>query len=207
MGTPASGTEFVTTLTSELESQRASAQQIAQHSAAIDATSSSASSPGSEQVVDETKTTGTRRGHGQEHPCLPARRPAVPPAGARARHEGRRLHEGLDAGPAGQDGVDHDVTRNEARNRYELRLDGEVVGIADFVMDGDVMVLPHTVIEPDRRGQGLGDVLVDSMYATPRSRGTPSTRSAGSSVEFLPPAPGGRGNTLIGLRVHVGAQV
>ncbi len=67
--------------------------------------------------------------------------------------------------------MDHDVTRNEARNRYELRLDGEVVGIADFVMDGDVMVLPHTVIDPDRRGNGLGDVLVAGVLADARERG------------------------------------
>ncbi len=66
--------------------------------------------------------------------------------------------------------MDHDVSRNEARNRYELRLDGEVVGIADFVMDGDVMVLPHTVIDPDRRGHGLGDLLVAGVLADARER-------------------------------------
>src|SRR4051794_10832950 len=60
VGTPASGTEFVAALTSELESQRASAQQIAQHSAAIDATSSTAFVTGFQQVVNETKTTGTQ---------------------------------------------------------------------------------------------------------------------------------------------------
>ena len=60
IGTPPSGTEFVTALTSELESQRAAAQQIAQHSAAIDATSSTAFVTGFQQVVTETKTTGVQ---------------------------------------------------------------------------------------------------------------------------------------------------
>ncbi len=59
-GTPASGTEFVTALTSALESQRAAAQQIAQHSAAIDATSSTAFVTGFQQVVNETKTTDSQ---------------------------------------------------------------------------------------------------------------------------------------------------
>ena len=77
--------------------------------------------------------------------------------------------------------MDHEVRRNEERGRYELVLDGEVVGIADFVMDGDTIVLPHTVIDPDRRGQGLGDLLVEGVLADARERGTPSTRSAGSS--------------------------
>jgi hypothetical protein len=67
--------------------------------------------------------------------------------------------------------VDHDVKRNDARSRYELLIDGEVVGIADFVMAGDVMVLPHTVIDPDRRGQGLGDLLVAGVLADARGRG------------------------------------
>jgi predicted GNAT family acetyltransferase len=66
--------------------------------------------------------------------------------------------------------VTHDVRRNDAAGRYELVLDGEVVGIADFVMADDVMVLPHTVIDPDRRGQGLGDLLVEGVLADARER-------------------------------------
>jgi len=65
----------------------------------------------------------------------------------------------------------HDVRRNDEGGRYELVLDGEVVGIADFVMVGDVMVLPHTVIVPERRGEGLGDVLVQGVLADASERG------------------------------------
>ncbi len=65
----------------------------------------------------------------------------------------------------------HDVRRNEQGSRYELVLDGEVVGIAEFVMVGDTMVLPHTVIDRDRRGEGLGDVLVEGVLADARARG------------------------------------
>ena len=67
--------------------------------------------------------------------------------------------------------MDGDVRRNDGRQRYELVVDGAVVGIADFVIADDVMVLPHTVIDPDRRGQGLGDLLVAGVLADARARG------------------------------------
>jgi hypothetical protein len=55
-GTPAKGADFVAALVSALETQRTMAQQLAQHSAAIDATSSAAFTSGFQQVVKETKT-------------------------------------------------------------------------------------------------------------------------------------------------------
>ncbi|HLM17776.1 MAG TPA: GNAT family N-acetyltransferase [Acidimicrobiia bacterium] len=67
--------------------------------------------------------------------------------------------------------MDGEVRRNDDRGRYELVLDGEVAGIADFVMVDDVMVLPHTVIAADRRGRGLGDVLVAGVLADASRRG------------------------------------
>ncbi len=68
--------------------------------------------------------------------------------------------------------MDFTVRRDDERGRYELVLDDDtVVGIADFVMVGDVMVLPHTVIDPERRGQGLGDRLVEGVLADARARG------------------------------------
>jgi predicted GNAT family acetyltransferase len=39
-------------------------------------------------------------------------------------------------------------------------IDGELVGIADYHVAGDVVVFPHTEIEGSRRGQGLGAQLV-----------------------------------------------
>jgi predicted GNAT family acetyltransferase len=54
----------------------------------------------------------------------------------------------------------HEVRRNDALSRYELVIDGEMVGIADFRLDGEAVVLPHTEVDPRRRGQGLGALLV-----------------------------------------------
>jgi predicted GNAT family acetyltransferase len=58
--------------------------------------------------------------------------------------------------------VSTDVVRNDERSRYELVVDGQVAGFADFRVEGDVVVLPHTVVDPARRGQGLAAVLVAS---------------------------------------------
>ena len=54
----------------------------------------------------------------------------------------------------------NEVRRNDAGCRYELLIDGELAGVADYRLDEDRVVLPHTEIDPRRRGQGLGAVLV-----------------------------------------------
>ena len=56
-----------------------------------------------------------------------------------------------------------DVRNNQQSCRYELVDGDEVVGIGDYRVEGDVVVLPHTEISPSRRGQGLGAVLVRGM--------------------------------------------
>ena len=46
-----------------------------------------------------------------------------------------------------------------------------VVGFADYEVRGNVAVMPHTVISSDRRGHGLGDVLVGAAVQELRDRG------------------------------------
>lgn len=67
--------------------------------------------------------------------------------------------------------MNHDVRRNDADGRYELRVDDQLVGIADFRVEGEAVVLPHTVIDSSRRGQGLGAVLVKAALDDIRSAG------------------------------------
>jgi predicted GNAT family acetyltransferase len=57
----------------------------------------------------------------------------------------------------------NEVRRDDTRHRYELLVDGELAGVADFRLDGDRVVLPHTEIDGRRRGQGLGAVLVQGV--------------------------------------------
>ena len=66
------------------------------------------------------------------------------------------------------------VRRNAERSRYELLVDGEVVGVADYHVDhvdGDRWIFPHTVIAPERRGQGLGAELVRAALDDVRRAG------------------------------------
>jgi uncharacterized protein len=57
-------------------------------------------------------------------------------------------------------------------HRYELWMDGDLVGIADYRAGADgTLVFPHTEIAHDRRGQGLGEVLVRGALDDVRERG------------------------------------
>jgi predicted GNAT family acetyltransferase len=77
------------------------------------------------------------------------------------------------------------VTRNDDARRYEIRVDGEQVGIADYVVDGDLVVMPHTVIDPSRRGQGLAAVLVAAALDDIRSSGRRVVPSCWYVAEFI----------------------
>jgi predicted GNAT family acetyltransferase len=53
-----------------------------------------------------------------------------------------------------------DVTAAPERNRYEIRLDGALVGIADYVDREDRRMFTHTEVHPRVGGRGLGEQLV-----------------------------------------------
>lgn len=54
-----------------------------------------------------------------------------------------------------------EVIRNEDASRYELVVDGERAGLADYVeLVGDVVEVPHTEVDPAHGGKGYGGVLV-----------------------------------------------
>jgi uncharacterized protein len=57
--------------------------------------------------------------------------------------------------------MSHRVQHNADRSRYELFVDGQLAGLADYERRQDgVLVFPHTEIDSARRGQGLGASLV-----------------------------------------------
>jgi predicted GNAT family acetyltransferase len=64
-----------------------------------------------------------------------------------------------------------ELTVRKGDNRYELVEDGVVIGFAEYQVRGDAVVLPHTVIDPDRRGEGLGAVLVQGALDDVRPAG------------------------------------
>lgn len=67
--------------------------------------------------------------------------------------------------------MDIHVQRNDEGRRYELIVDGQLVGVADYRVDGDDVILPHTEIEAGRRGQGLGAILVQGALDDVRAQG------------------------------------
>jgi predicted GNAT family acetyltransferase len=65
----------------------------------------------------------------------------------------------------------HEVRRNDPDGRYELYVDGAMVGIADYVVDGSTVVIPHTEVHPRRRNHGLGAILVKGALDDIRAAG------------------------------------
>jgi predicted GNAT family acetyltransferase len=51
-------------------------------------------------------------------------------------------------------------TFGNRRSRYELRIDGALVGACNYRDAGERRVLVHTEIEPDYSGQGLATELI-----------------------------------------------
>lgn len=52
------------------------------------------------------------------------------------------------------------VIRNDELKRYEIYSDEELAGFAEFRMNGNKIVFPHTEIDPKFGGQGLGSALI-----------------------------------------------
>jgi predicted GNAT family acetyltransferase len=57
------------------------------------------------------------------------------------------------------------------QRRFELRVDGELAGWAEYLPAGDSVVVAHTEIDERREGQGLGSVLVRETLDRIRASG------------------------------------
>jgi predicted GNAT family acetyltransferase len=67
--------------------------------------------------------------------------------------------------------VETEVRNNAERSRYELVVDGEVVGVADYRRQGDALVFPHTEVKSSLRGRGMGARLVQAALDDARAGG------------------------------------
>lgn len=52
-----------------------------------------------------------------------------------------------------------DVADRPEKSRYEITLDGEVVGFCSYRDTGDVYLLPHAEVDPRVGGRGIGTQL------------------------------------------------
>jgi uncharacterized protein len=81
--------------------------------------------------------------------------------------------------------ADAEVRRNDDRSRYELVSGDAVIGFADFHDTGDAVVFPHTVIRPEHRDQGNGEMLVRGALDDVRVHGRRIVASCWYVREFV----------------------
>ena len=81
--------------------------------------------------------------------------------------------------------VEAETRNNTERSRYELVIDGEVVGIADYRDQGDVRVFPHTQIKAALRGKGLGAQPVRAALDDERASGRRVLAQCWYVAEFI----------------------
>ncbi|MFZ2623968.1 MAG: GNAT family N-acetyltransferase [Propionibacterium sp.] len=67
---------------------------------------------------------------------------------------------------------DTSVTRNDKESRYEARVDGALAGFVRYEVKDDVIVLPHTEVDPAFGGKGVGSALARHALDDIRSEGT-----------------------------------
>jgi len=66
--------------------------------------------------------------------------------------------------------LDPDVTDNTDEHRYEIRVDGQLVGYAVYERVGERVAFVHTVVAPDFSGQGIGSRMVAAALDDVRRR-------------------------------------
>lgn len=87
-----------------------------------------------------------------------------------------------------------DVVR--AARRYEVHVDGKLAGYTMFHPDAEGrLVFPHTVVDPDFGGRGLGKVLVSHAMADVSSRGETVVPLCPYLAKYL------RGHEVPGLKI------
>ena len=77
------------------------------------------------------------------------------------------------------------ITNEPDRSRYELRVDGELIGIADYVVRDGRVVFPHTEILPTHRGRGFAALLVRHALDDVRRSGRPVVASCWYVADFI----------------------
>ncbi len=78
-----------------------------------------------------------------------------------------------------------EVIHNAELHRYEINLDGEKVGHADYKVDGDVLVFDHTEVDPAHQGKNLAGILMRHAREDVRARGLKMRPDCSYVVKFV----------------------
>lgn len=82
------------------------------------------------------------------------------------------------------------VRDNPDRCRYELVVDGRIVSIADYRIEGETLVVPHVETDPELRGRGMADRLMRGMLDDLRTRELRITPICSFAAGFIRDHPG-----------------
>jgi predicted GNAT family acetyltransferase len=63
------------------------------------------------------------------------------------------------------------VEDNAARQRFEIRLDGQLAGFADYRPRDGVLAFTHTEVDPGHRGKGVGGALIGAALEQVKADG------------------------------------
>lgn len=64
-----------------------------------------------------------------------------------------------------------ELRKNEAAGQYEIYSDGQRVGLASYLVRGELVVLPHTETLPAFSGRGLASRLIGFSLDDVRAQG------------------------------------
>lgn len=72
-----------------------------------------------------------------------------------------------------------EISDRDSLNRYEIKVDGKLAGLAQYELDGDRITFTHTEVDRAYGGQGLGSRLIEFAVTDARSR----------NLEIIPACP------------------
>jgi len=64
-----------------------------------------------------------------------------------------------------------DIVDNVERHRYEARIDGKLVGFAEYQLTSKLIVFTHTEVVPECEGKGVGSALARFALDVTRGEG------------------------------------
>lgn len=77
------------------------------------------------------------------------------------------------------------VRKNETEGQYEILVGEEVAGFATYADANGVRDLPHTVVDPKFRGQGLSKPLIQAALDDARADGMQVTPSCPAVERYI----------------------
>ncbi len=86
--------------------------------------------------------------------------------------------------------MDVTVRNNEAAGSYDAVVDGQVVGMVVYERKGDRVIVRHTIVAPDHRGEGIATTLVRATLDDLVANDLSLTNYCGFITEFIAANPG-----------------